>query len=86
MQFNAGSSLGASAMASHVWMTTNAAAGTAMLGWLLMDHLRGHKIRATGACVGAVIGLVAITPAAGALWIRGSIAQCSLNLGNRAAT
>lgn len=29
------------------------------------DTLRGHKMRATGACVGAVIGLVAITPAAG---------------------
>uniref|UniRef100_A0A383VXJ7 Ammonium transporter n=1 Tax=Tetradesmus obliquus TaxID=3088 RepID=A0A383VXJ7_TETOB len=63
--FNAGSALGAGAMASHVFMTTNAAAGTAMLGWLLMDQLRGHKIRATGACIGAVIGLVAITPAAG---------------------
>jgi Amt family ammonium transporter len=65
LQFNAGSALGAGPMACHVFMTTNAAAGSAMLGWLLMDQLRGHKIRATGACIGAVIGLVAITPAAG---------------------
>lgn len=31
----------------------------------MQDILRGHKMRATGACVGAVIGLVAVTPAAG---------------------
>jgi Amt family ammonium transporter len=67
LQFNAGSALTSGAMASHVFMTTNAAAGSAMLAWLLLDHLRGHKIRATGACVGAVIGLVGITPAAGVL-------------------
>eukprot|EP00775_Hariotina_reticulata_P006743 gene6743-6963_t len=63
--FNGGSALAASPLAAHVFVTTNAAAATSMLGWLIMDHQRGHKIRATGACIGAVIGLVAITPAAG---------------------
>jgi hypothetical protein len=40
----------------------------AVVGWLMsctQDTLRGHKMRATGACIGAVIGLVTITPAAG---------------------
>lgn len=32
---------------------------------LVQDTLRGHKMRASGACAGAIIGLVAITPAAG---------------------
>jgi ammonia channel protein AmtB len=36
-----------------------------MLTWVLMDNLRGHKLRATGVCVGLVVGLIAITPAAG---------------------
>lgn len=31
----------------------------------MQDTLRGHKMRATGACIGAVIGLVTVTPAAG---------------------
>jgi ammonia channel protein AmtB len=65
LQFNAGSALAANALAGQVFMNTNAAAASAMFSWMLMDHLRGHKLRATGACVGAVIGLVAITPAAG---------------------
>jgi Amt family ammonium transporter len=35
---------------------------------MLMDIIRGKKMRATGACVGAVIGLIAITPASGESW------------------
>jgi Amt family ammonium transporter len=63
--FNAGSAVAAGALASQAFLNTNSAAASAMLTWILMDNLRGHKLRATGACVGAVIGLVAITPAAG---------------------
>jgi len=33
--------------------------------WIFIDHFRGSKSTAVGACVGAVVGLVAITPAAG---------------------
>lgn len=36
-----------------------------MITWLLVDVARGYKARATGACAGAVVGLVVITPAAG---------------------
>ena len=38
---------------------------TAMLGWMFFDWIRGRKPSAMGACIGAVVGLVAITPAAG---------------------
>jgi Amt family ammonium transporter len=36
-----------------------------MLAWIFFDHLRGRRPTALGACIGAVVGLVAITPAAG---------------------
>jgi ammonia channel protein AmtB len=65
LQFNGGSALGASALACQAFLTTNMAAAAAMGTWLLLDHIRGLKFRATGACVGAVVGLVVITPAAG---------------------
>jgi ammonia channel protein AmtB len=65
LQFNAGSALAASPLAAQVFLTTNTAAASAMLTWLLMDHLRGLKFRATGVCAGAVVGLVGVTPAAG---------------------
>ncbi|MBC7449733.1 MAG: ammonium transporter [Hymenobacteraceae bacterium] len=63
--FNAGSALGANALAVQAFATTNSASAAAMLAWLLLDAARGQKITALGACIGAVVGLVAITPAAG---------------------
>jgi Amt family ammonium transporter len=71
--FNAGSVLGANALTGQVWITTNAATASAMLTWLLMDRLKGNKLRATGACIGAVVGLVAITPACGFVTVGGAI-------------
>ena len=44
-----------------------------MLGWMFFDWIRGSKPSAMGACIGAVVGLVAITPAAGFVTIRDSI-------------
>ena len=44
-----------------------------MLGWVFFDWIRGRKPSAMGACIGAVVGLVAITPAAGFVTIRDSI-------------
>lgn len=63
--FNAGSALSASDLATLAFATTNTASAAAMLTWMLMDSLKGHKPSALGACIGAVVGLVAITPAAG---------------------
>jgi Amt family ammonium transporter len=63
--FNAGSALGCNAKAANALSTTNTAAAAAMLAWIFLDALRGNKISSIGACIGAVVGLVAITPACG---------------------
>ncbi|MBI1875339.1 MAG: ammonium transporter [Acidobacteria bacterium] len=71
--FNAGSALGASGQAALAFATTNTASAAAALAWMLMDGTRGRKPSALGACVGAVVGLVAITPAAGYVTVGASI-------------
>jgi Amt family ammonium transporter len=71
--FNAGSALGANALAVSAFATTNTAAAAAGLGWMFFDVLRGKKPSVTGFCIGAVVGLVAITPAAGFVAIPQSI-------------
>src|SRR5207249_8077206 len=63
--FNAGSALAANGAAAMAFATTNTASAAAMLGWMFFDWMRGRKPSALGACIGAVVGLVAITPAAG---------------------
>ncbi len=72
--FNAGSALSASPQAALAFANTNTASAAAMLGWLVFDWLRGRKPSAMGACVGAVVGLVAVTPAAGFITVGQSIA------------
>ena len=47
------------------FITTNSSSATAMLTWIFFDRINGRKVSALGACIGAVVGLVAITPAAG---------------------
>ncbi|HEX7880418.1 MAG TPA: ammonium transporter [Candidatus Eisenbacteria bacterium] len=71
--FNAGSSLGANAVAAGAVATTNTASAAAMLTWMLFDVARGRRASALGACIGAVVGLVAITPAAGYVSIGSSV-------------
>lgn len=71
--FNAGSALSANGLATQAFATTNTASAAAMLGWMAFDWIRGRKPSALGACVGAVVGLVAITPAAGFVTIGQSI-------------
>jgi Amt family ammonium transporter len=63
--FNAGSALAANGLAARAFLTTNTASAAAMLAWIIFDCIRGRKPSALGACIGAVVGLVAITPAAG---------------------
>ncbi len=63
--FNAGSALAANASAVQAFMTTNTASAAAMLAWVFFDAVRGRRPSAMGAAIGAVVGLVAITPAAG---------------------
>ncbi len=61
--FNAGSALGANALAAGVWVNTLGATSAAMLGWLLVEKLRDGHYTSLGAASGVVAGLVAITPA-----------------------
>lgn len=63
--FNAGSALGANGLATQALGTTTVAAAAAGMAWVFLDKILGHKLSAMGACIGAVVGLVAITPAAG---------------------
>lgn len=63
--FNAGSAVGASPLAVNAFGTTNTAAAAAGLAWMFFDVLKGKKPSVLGFCIGAVVGLVAITPAAG---------------------
>lgn len=71
--FNAGSALGANALAVSAFLTTNTAAGAAGLSWMFFDVARGKKPSVLGFCIGAVVGLVAITPGAGFVSIPSSI-------------
>ena len=63
--FNSGSSFGVNGDAVLAFITTNSSSATAMLTWIFFDRINGRKVSALGACIGAVVGLVAITPAAG---------------------
>lgn len=71
--FNAGSALGANALAASAFATTNTATAAAGLSWVFFDVIRGRKPSALGFCIGAVVGLVAITPAAGFVGIPQSV-------------
>jgi Amt family ammonium transporter len=63
--FNAGSAVSAGSLGVYAFATTNTAAAAAGLSWMFLDVLRGKKPSVLGFCIGAVVGLVAVTPAAG---------------------
>ncbi len=63
--FNSGSALGANEDAILAFATTNTASAICMITWLVMEGIKRHKIKVIDACIGAVVGLVIITPAAG---------------------
>lgn len=63
--FNAGSAGGAGNVATNALIVTHVSAAVAAAVWMLIDVIRGGKPTAFGFAAGAVIGLVAITPASG---------------------
>lgn len=63
--FNAGSAVGATPLAVNALGTTTVAASSAGLAWMFFDVIKGKKPSVIGFCIGAVVGLVAITPASG---------------------
>ncbi len=72
--FNAGAALGSNGLAAQALGTTTVAAAAAAMAWVFLDKILGHKLSAMGACIGAVVGLVAITPAAGFVTIPHALA------------
>ncbi|HET7762229.1 MAG TPA: ammonium transporter, partial [Phycicoccus sp.] len=68
-----GSELAADGVASAVWLNTTVATCAAAIGWLLVEKVRDGHPTSLGAASGVVAGLVAITPACGALSPLGSI-------------
>lgn len=71
--FNAGSAMSAGILAATALATTTAASAAAAFTWIIFDAVRGRKPSAMGTCIGMVVGLVAITPAAGYISISHSI-------------
>jgi len=63
--FNAGSALAASPIAGLAFVTTMLAPAGTLVVWTLLDWFRLGKSTAVGAATAIVVGLVAITPAAG---------------------
>ena len=71
--FNAGSALGANTDAVIAFANTNLASAASMITWIFLDRFQNRKMSSLGACIGAIVGLVAITPAAGFVTIGQSI-------------
>ena len=72
--FNAGSAFHADGIAANALGATSTASAAAAFTWIIFDSVRGRKPSAMGICIGAVVGLVAITPAAGFVTIPQSFA------------
>ena len=90
--FNAGSALGANAVAAQALMNTFLAASAGLMGWILVERLRDGHATTLGAASGAVAGLVAITPAAGFVgglsplvigFVAGAVCLLAISLKNR---
>jgi ammonium transporter, Amt family len=72
--FNAGSAFGANHLAVTALATSTTASAAGGIAWIFFDMVRGRKPSALGTCIGAVVGLVAITPAAGFVSVPHSLA------------
>lgn len=71
--FNAGSALASNSLAVQAFVNTTVASAAAAIAWGFLEKIKGKKISAMGVCIGAVVGLVAITPAAGFVSVAHSI-------------
>ncbi len=63
--FNAGSALSANAQAALAFLNTLLAPAATLVAWTLLDLRRSGRVTAVGAATAIVVGLVAVTPAAG---------------------
>lgn len=71
--FNAGSAVSAGVSACQALVTTITCASSCLVAWILWDYMLGRKVTAVGACCGAVVGLVVITPACGFVTVGASM-------------
>ena len=72
--FNAGSQLAADGVAGMAMLVTQVATACAALGWMIAEWITHKKASVLGMITGAVAGLVAITPASGAVGPMGALA------------
>jgi ammonium transporter, Amt family len=72
--FNAGSALQANASATLAFVNTMLAPAAALVAWTLLELRKTGRATAVGAATGIVVGLVAITPAAGYVGPMGALA------------
>jgi Amt family ammonium transporter len=63
--FNAGSAFTSGSIAVQAFVNTTVASAAAAISWGFIEKIKGKRLSAMGVCIGAVVGLVAITPAAG---------------------
>jgi Amt family ammonium transporter len=71
--FNAGSGLAANGLAANAFLVTHIATAAAAFVWTILEWIIGKKPTVVGVSTGAVAGLVAITPAAGAVDLVGAM-------------
>ena len=71
--FNAGSGLAANGLAANAFLVTHIATATSAFVWAVLEWVIGKKPTVVGISTGAVAGLVAITPAAGAVDLTGAL-------------
>lgn len=71
--FNGGSALGANGFAAYALVTTQVAAATACIAWLIVEKVVRGKASVLGGASGAIAGLVVITPAAGYVTVGGAL-------------
>ena len=72
--FNAGSAVAADSLAVGAFFVTQVAAATAAVTWSVLAYIHTGRVSAVGVATGVVAGLVAITPAAGAVGPMGALA------------
>lgn len=72
--FNGGSALGANEIAVLAFINTMLAPAATLVVWMILDMIRTQRATAVGAATAIVVGLVAITPAAGFIGPMGALA------------
>jgi Amt family ammonium transporter len=71
--FNAGSAITSGALASYAFVNTFVGGASAFIAWMVLEWLHHGKPTAVGSAVGIVVGLVAITPAAGYVTVQSAL-------------